>query len=405
MQNSANTQTNRAGLSSLGVDVRQLLMIGVLAAVWIIFHIITLTMNQPGKFLSPANLYNLAVQTSVVGIMVGGMVLIIVMRQIDLSVGSVLGFVAMAMALMQSPVPLGAGWYWVVAVVLGLGLAVLIGAFNGSIVSYLGVPAFVVTMAGLLIFRNASFVASGRTLSNFPAEFLWFGQGSIGAIPSWIFGALAIVFIVLQALNNRNRRVKNGFAVRPMWAELFVNGTLIAFVLGFVLVMNSYVPFEGAPAAGIPVPVMITLVVLGFLSWMTQNTRFGRYIYAIGGNPEAALLAGINVKRTMVFVFMLMGFLTGLAAMVQSARLTSATTNLGKDLELSVIAAAVIGGTALAGGSGTIIGAALGAIFMESLRNGLVLLGVQTEWQNIIIGVVLLIAVIWNTYVARTRKV
>jgi D-xylose transport system permease protein len=405
MQNPANKQTNRAGLSSLGVDVRQLLMIGVLAAVWIIFHVITLLMNQPGKFLSPVNLYNLAVQTSVVGIMVGGMVLIIVMRQIDLSVGSVLGFTTMVMGLIQAPIPLGAGWHWAIAIVLGLGLAVLIGAFNGSIVSYLGVPAFVVTMAGLLIFRNASFVASSRTLTNFPAEFLWLGQGSIGAIPSWIFGVLAVLFIVFQAINSRNRRVRNGFTVRPLWAEYLVNGALIALVLGFVAVMNSYAPNEGDPVRGIPVQVIIMLAVLGFLSWMTQNTRFGRYIYAIGGNPEAALLAGINVKRIMVYVFMLMGFLTGLAAIVQTARSASSVTSSGKDLELSVIAAAVIGGTALAGGSGTIIGAALGAIFMESLHSGLVLIGVQTEWQNIIIGAVLLIAVIWNTVVARARKV
>jgi D-xylose transport system permease protein len=137
---------------------------------------------------------------------------------------------------------------------------------------------------------------------------------------------------------------------------------------------------------------------------MTRNTRFGRYIYAIGGNPEAAALAGINVKRTMVYVFMLMGFLTGLAAAVQAARLNGATPTVGRDLELTVIAGAVIGGTVLAGGSGTILGAALGALLMSSLENGLGLVGVATERQKIYIGIVLLLAVLWNTISAKRRR-
>ena len=401
----SDTKTHRVGLiASLGVDVRQLQMVGVLALVWIIFHIITVALKQPGTFLSAQNLYNLVVQTAVVGIMVGGMVLVIVMRQIDLSVGSVLGFTAMTMALIQAPPPLGAGWYFLIALVLGLAVGVAIGAFNGYLVAYWSVPSFVVTLAGLLIFRNAAFVASSRTISNLAPEFVWLGQGSIGVIPTWIVGLLAIAGIVYQAIQSRQRSAKNNFAARPMWAEYLVNGVMIALILAFVLVMNSYVPFEGAPPAGIPVPVIIMLIVLLYLAWMTRSTRFGRYIYAIGGNPEAALLAGISVKKMTIYVFALMGFLTALAAIVQSARLASATTNLGKDLELSVIAASVIGGTVLAGGNGTIIGAALGALFMESLRNGLVLLNVPTEWQNIVIGAVLLAAVIWNTAYAKSRR-
>jgi D-xylose transport system permease protein len=143
---------------------------------------------------------------------------------------------------------------------------------------------------------------------------------------------------------------------------------------------------------------------LGYLHWMTRATRFGRYIYAIGGNPEAANLAGINVKRMMVYIFMLMGFLTALAAAVQAARSNSTFPSLGRDLELTVIAGAVIGGTVLSGGSGTILGAALGALLMSSLENGLGLVGVKTEQQKIFLGIVLLLAVIWNTVTAKRRR-
>lgn len=153
-----------------------------------------------------------------------------------------------------------------------------------------------------------------------------------------------------------------------------------------------------------PVPVLITLVVLFVLNWVALNTRFGRYVFAIGGNPEAALLAGINVKRMLVAVFALMGMLAALAGAVQAARLNFVTNSMGNLLELDVIAAAVIGGTALSGGSGTIVGAALGALLMSSLRSGMVLMGLPTEWQNVVLGLVLLAAVIWNTVYLRNRR-
>lgn len=401
MQTSTGTSKNdRPGIASLGLDTRQLLMLGVLVAVWIIFQILT-----KGLFLSPLNLWNLAVQTSVVGIMVGGMVLIIVMRHIDLSVGSLLGFTAMTIALMQGPVGLGADLPWFIALVGGFAIAMAIGAFNGYWVAYWGIPSFVVTVAGLLIFRNATFItSSGRTIAPMDDPIRWMGSGSIGAAATWVVGLLIIAFVIYQALTTRRSREKHSLPVRPMWAEWVVNGILVVIVVSFVLVMNGYPDPVTGVARGMPVPVLIALLVLAFLAWMTRSTRFGRYIFAIGGNPDAALLAGLNVRRTTIYVFMLMGLLTALAATVQAGRLNAATANLGRDLELSVIAAAVIGGTALAGGSGTIIGAALGALLMASIQNGLVLMGVPTEWQNVVLGTVLLAAVIWNTAYLRNRK-
>ena len=401
MQNALQTdKRERPGLGSLGVDIRLLAMLSVLVVVWVVFHVLT-----GGLFLSPTNLWNLSVQTAVVGIMVGGMVLVIVARQIDLSVGSVLGFTAMTMALIQAPTGLGADLPWALALLVGLAVGVFIGAFNGYWVAFWGVPSFVVTVAGLLVFRNATFiVASGRTIAPMDEPFRLLGAGSIGATATWLVGLVAAALILYQAYSNRASRQRHGLPVRPVWAEAAVAGFVLLFVLAFVLVMNAY-PYPGTTEPrGIPVPVLIAIVVLVFLAWMTRATRFGRYIYAIGGNPEAALLAGINVKRTLVYIFMLMGALTALGAAVQAARLNAATSNLGKDLELSVIAAAVIGGTALAGGAGTIIGAALGALLMSSLQNGMVLMGIPTEWQNVVLGTVLLGAVIWNTVTSRRRR-
>ncbi len=403
-----NVQTNQAPvvrrslLQSLGVDIQLITMLVALVGVWILFQI-----WSQGTFLSARNLWFLAVQTAVVGIMVGGMVLVITARQIDLAVGSVLGFTAMLMAVGQAPVvenlP-GLGINWVIATLIGIAVGVLIGAFNGYMAAYWSVPAFVVTLAGMMIFRNAAFSVSNVTISQLDEKFKILGGGSIGALWTIVFGVLMAIFVVWQALSNRLRRQKHEFEVRPLWAEVTVLGVTLAIIAAFVWVMNAYpIPNTNIPS-GIPIPFLIALAVLGFLHWMTRSTRFGRYIYAIGGNPEAALLAGINVKRTMVYIFMLMGFLTGLAAAVQSARLNAAVPSLGRDLELTVIAGAVIGGTVLAGGSGTILGAALGALLMSSLENGLGLVGVPTEQQKIYIGLVLLVAVLWNTVNAKRRK-
>ena len=408
MQSVETQQSNRpvarqSLLQSLGIDIQLLTMIVALIAVWIGFQIFS-----QGTFLTPRNLWFLSVQTAVVGIMVGGMVLVIVARQIDLAVGSVLGFSAMAMTVAQAPVVQdlpGWGLPWLIAMLIGIAVAVLIGAFNGYMAAYWGVPAFVVTLAGMMIFRNGTFSLSSVTV-NVTEGFKPLGGGSIGQWPTIIFGLLVAALVVWQTLVGRARRQRNGFAVRPMWAEAVVTGLTLVAIFAFVWTMNAY-PLPGSEPpvpSGMPIPVLIALCVLGFLHWMTRATRFGRYIYAIGGNPEAANLAGINVKRMMVYIFMLMGFLTGLAAAVQAARLAAATPTLGRDLELTVIAGAVIGGTVLAGGSGTILGAALGAILMSSLENGLGLLGVPTEQQKIYIGLVLLVAVLWNTVTAKRRK-
>jgi len=390
----------------IGFYSQNLFLLLVLGLLWGVFHLLTL--GQPGKFLSPQNLWNLSVQTAVVAILVGGMVLVIVARQIDLSVGSLLGFTGMAMALLQAVPPIGEGWPWPLALLVGLALGAGAGLLQGYLIAYLGAPSFIVTMAGLLVFRNAAYlIAQGKTIGPLQDGFLVLGgglQGSIGPFWSWVVTLLALGYTLGVVWRGRWLRQKHGLSVRPLWMDGLLSLFLVSVSGGFLWVMNSFPHPTTGQGRGIPVPVLVALGVLVFLHWLSQRTRCGRYVYAIGGNPEAALVAGIPVRRVQVLVFGLMGLLAALAGAVQAARLAFVPTGMGTLLELYVIAAAVVGGTSLAGGSGTILGAALGALIMSSLQNGLVLMGVPTEWQNLILGVVLVAAAVWNARFHRRRS-
>ncbi|WP_114285551.1 sugar ABC transporter permease [Candidatus Halocynthiibacter alkanivorans] len=398
----------------LGLDTRLLGMIGALLLVWIVFDFYT-----GGRFLTARNLFNLSVQTASVGVMATGMVFVIVTRHIDLSVGAMLGFVGMLMGALQTfvlPDLLGTGhpMIWIITALFGIALGSLIGAFQGWIIGYLTVPAFIVTLGGLLVWRGAAWwVTSGQTVAPLDATFKLLGggaEGTLGAMPSWVLGLFAAgAALVLLALS-RSRKASHGFVVKPVWAELTVGGIVAALILGYTWLMNSYPLPKGAVKRiyaargeivpeglnlvyGIAIPVLILLLVAAVMTFVASRTRFGRYVYATGGNPEAAELSGINTRLLTVKIFALMGALTGIAAIIASARLGSAANDLGTLDELRVIAAAVIGGTALAGGVGTIYGAILGALIMQSLQSGMAMVGVDAPLQAIVVGVVLVFAV------------
>ncbi|QYK42356.1 MAG: sugar ABC transporter permease [Paracoccaceae bacterium] len=419
-------------LRSTELDTRLLGMVGALLAIWVGFHLVGYLNNGFGAFLTPRNLWNLSVQTSSIGIMACGMVLVIVTRHIDLSVGSMLGFIAMVMGLVQVevlPLYVGLGHpsIWVLTVILGLALGTAIGAFHGALIAYGRIPAFIVTLGGLLIWRGAAFlVARGRTISPVDSTFALMGggpYGSVGEIGSWIVGLVACAGIVWLLVNGRAQRRKFEFPLRPMWAEYLLGVLGCGLVLGAVLlvnaypwprgIVNQYVQANGITLAegqtlfishGFAIPVLMLIAVGIVMTFIMTRTRFGRYVFAIGGNPEAAELAGINTRWMTVKIFALMGFLTGLSAVVASARLNSATNALGTLDELYVIAAAVIGGTSLAGGIGTIYGAILGAFVMQSLQTGMVLVGFDAALQNIVVGTVLVLAVYIDTLYRRKAK-
>ncbi|MBH0238314.1 sugar ABC transporter permease [Methylobrevis albus] len=411
-------------ISALEVDVRFLGMVGALAVIWIAFHFLS-----GGNFLTPRNLWNLSVQTASVAVMATGMVLVIVTRNIDLSVGSILGVTGMIMAVAQADyiVPAlgaGSGGVWIVTLLVGLAAGAAIGALHGYVIAYMGVPAFIVTLGGLLVWRGAAWwVASGRTIPVVDANFRLMGggaDGSVGASWSWIIAIVACVLIVFATWNARRQRKRFNFPLKPVWAEFATAGAGALAVIGATMVVNSYylpgplarrfaeangleMPPEGLFIAfGYAVPVLIAVGVGISMTFLATRTKFGRYVFAIGGNPEAAELAGINTRRVTLMIFALMGALAALAAAISTARLTSATNAQGTLDELYTIAAAVIGGTSLAGGAGTIAGALLGALVMQSLQSGMVLLGLDTPLQNIVVGVVLVLAV-WIDSVYRRR--
>jgi len=390
-------------LRQVDIDHRMLAMIAALLVIWVILNIMT-----DGIFFTARNMYNLAVQSSVVGIMATGMVLVIVCRHIDLSVGSVLGFTGMVIAYLQVHVfPLGAAWNWPLTILCGLALGGLIGLWQGWWISYRGVPSFVTTLAGLLMFRGAAYlVTDGRTVAPMDKTYQILGggiDGSIGATWSWILGGLAIAWMLSNTIMVRRSCRKYGFKVKPLWAQLLFLTINTALVCGFVLVMNAYYKPRTEIPRGIPVPVLIMICVVVGMSLLAKITRFGRYVFAIGGNLEAAELAGIAVKKITTLVFMVMGILCAVAAVITTARLNAGANSMGMLAELNVIAAAVIGGTSLAGGQGTITGAILGAVIMQSLDNGMVLLGISSAMRQLVIGAVLIIAVWFDVVYNKNR--
>jgi len=385
------------------LDPRTLALSLILLALWVALDAAT-----DGLFLTPRNLSTLAVQTSVVGIMATGMVLLIVARQIDLSVGSLLGLIGMIVAALQvGEIDALGTWGWPAAVVCGLVVGAGIGCWQGYWVAHRRLPAFVVTLAGLLMFRGAAYlIADGRTIAPLAPGFELFGGGlggSIGAGPSIAVGALVAALGLALQVRNRRSRAAHGFAPGSQWVALLRGGVLVAGVAGFVALMNAHVhPRTGEPM-GIPVPVLVMLGTAAALHALARRTPFGRWVFAIGGNPEAALRAGIDVRRVVLLLFVLMGGLAALASVIATARLGAGTNSLGTLTELSVIAAAVIGGASLAGGVGTVFGALLGALIMQSLESGMVLLGVSSAVRQIAIGGLLLIAVWADGALVRVR--
>ncbi len=373
------------------VDWRMVLMSGVLVAIALVFNILS-----DGIFLSAENLYNIAQQTAVVGILATVMVLIIVTRHIDLSVGSVMGFIGVLIAyLMYS-----ADWSWQAACLVGLAAAIVVAVYQGALVAFLGVPAFVVTLGGLMSFRGAAYlVADGKTQPLTDPFFLMLGggfNGGIGTTASWVIGGVISLGLVLATINKRRAKKIYGVPTNSAVVDGVIVLIPIVIVLAFVAVMNAYQIPNKPEAQGIPIPVLIWGVVAMVISFLVHRTRFGRYIFAMGGNPDAAALVGIPVRKVTILLFLLLAVLTTIAAIVAISRLNAGTNSLGNNLELLVIAATVIGGTALAGGSGTIIGSVLGALIMQSIDSGMLLLDISIGTRYVIIGQVLIAAVVFD---------
>ena len=403
-------------LQTLEIDMRLLGMIGAFIVLCLVFNTVT-----DGRFLTPRNLFNLTIQTVSVAIMATGMVFIIVTRHIDLSVGSLLATCSAIMAMTQTVVmpqwlgvELGSAAIAPVAIIVGLFFGTLIGAFHGWLVGYLTIPAFIVTLGGLLVWRNVAwYLTNGQTIGPLDQNFQLLGgiNGTMGETASWVLAAVAALAAIAGLFSARRSKVAHEFPVKPIWAEWLLAGIISGAIIGFVAILNAYeiptrrlermfedrgeiMPEGLTQGYGMPISVLLLVVVAIVMTIVAQRTRLGRYIFATGGNPDAAELSGINTRLLTVKVFALMGFLCALSAIVASSRLTFHSNDIGILDELRVIAAAVIGGTALAGGIGTIYGAILGALIMQSLQSGMAMVGVDAPFQNIVVGIVLVAAVL-----------
>jgi len=372
-----NETVEKKGFQLQTSALRAYTMIGALVLIWLYFHWAT-----GGIFLQPRNLSNLMLQTSVTGILAVGMLMVIVSGNIDLSVGSVLGLAGGVSAVVLT----SWGYGLIPSILAAIAVSVAIGLFHGFLTAYLNIPAFIVTLGGLLAWRGAiKGISQSETVPVADETFKAIGQSYVAPQIGWILAVIGILAVLFLAFKNAQTQKEYGLGEGGLSGEIIKSILPVTAIIGFIFVMNSY--------AGVPIPVLIFLAVALVGFFITNNTTFGRYLYAIGGNADAARLSGINNKINIVKVFAFLGALTGIAALIFTARVGSAAPDAGVLKELDAIAACVIGGASLMGGRGTIFGACLGALIMSSLDNGMSLLNVRDFMQELIKGTILVAAV------------
>jgi putative multiple sugar transport system permease protein len=377
-------------LSFLRAHVREYGMLLALVAIMAFFEVMT-----NGTLLKPLNLTNLILQNSYIVIMALGMLLVIVAGHIDLSVGSVVGFVGALAALLivRMGVPP------VLAALICLAAGALIGAAQGAVVAYLKVPSFIVTLAGMLVFKGLTLVIlGGQSIGPFPVEFQRLSSGFItDVLPGYglhltsLLLGLAVAALLVW-LDLRERASQRRYAQE---AEPFAFFAIRNAVVAAVIVWISYLL---ATYRGLPNVLIIMAVLIAAYTFVTKRTTIGRRIYALGGNEKAARLSGIPTERLTFYTFVNMGVLAALAGLIFAARLNSATPRAGTAFELDVIAACFIGGASASGGVGMVMGAVIGAFVMGVMNNGMSILGVGIDWQQVIKGLVLLAAVLFDVY-------
>jgi putative multiple sugar transport system permease protein len=372
-------------------NFRQYGMVAALAVIVILFQVWT-----SGILLKPLNVTNIVQQNGYILILAIGMVIVIISGHIDLSVGSIAGFVgAMSAVLMiKNDMP------WPLAVLLCLLLGAAIGAWQGFWIAYVGIPSFIVTLAGMLVFRGATqYLLEGQSIAPFPRSFSQVSSGFLPEIggsgglyhwPTVILGLFVMAAAVWQQVRQRRTQSRYGFDVSPLGWFVFKCAAIVAALAAFTLLLASY--------RGVPVVGIILAVAFVIYAFVMRSTVFGRQVYAVGGNEAAARLSGVKNKRVTFLVFVNMGLLSALAGLLFAARLNSATPQAGIGMELEAIAAAFIGGASASGGVGTVLGAIIGGFVLGVLNNGMSLIGIGSDVQQVIKGLVLLAAVGFDIY-------
>lgn len=375
-----------------GGNLQQYTMVIALVILAIAFHIMS-----DGKMLTSSNMQNLVTGNAYVFVLAIGMVMVIVVGHIDLSVGSVAAFVAMFVATMCATYNLP----WYLGVLIGMLAGAIIGAWHGFWLAKVGIPGFITTLAGMLIFRGLVIWISGSVSKPAPKEFRVFGAGYLPEWgPAWtnmnnstlLLGLIAIALVVWSQFRRRGKALKAGTEM-PLWVPL-TRAVLLSVVIGYA----TYLFGSGREGTSFPIPGLILVLLIGIYHVITQRTTFGRHIYAVGGNKSAAALSGVNVSRTYFLVMLNMSFLAAIAGMMFMGRATSAGPSDGNMWELDAIAAVFIGGAAVSGGIGTVVGSVIGGLVMASLNSGLMLMGVGQDRTQVIKGLVLLAAVAFDVY-------
>jgi D-xylose transport system permease protein len=378
-------------------NIQTYTIILALVVIWLLFAVLT----PNWAYLQPQNFSNLFRQMTVTSFLAAGMVLVIVTGNIDLSVGKLAGFVSVVVAFFQAKV-----WNTVLpdqpiiaaalSVAIGLIVGMLFGVLQGYIISYLNVPAFIVTLGGMFILRGGILIITqGKTIPANQPGFSEIAQGYLPPWAGWVIAGIVVILLFFNMVTSRQRKQKYGFELPSINIDLL--GTLFfsALVIIYIFIVNKY--------NGIQVPVLLLAITALIMAYVSNNTRFGRYAYAIGGNREASRLSGINIKMNIFMVFVLMGFLSGVAGVALASYVGYGTTAAGEGYELDAIAACILGGTSTLGGIGTIFGAMIGGLIMASLTNGLQMLNVPAAYQYVVKGAVLIIAVFADVYFKKNR--
>lgn len=364
---------------NINVNWRSMTIILAIVAIWIIFAIVT------DGFWSPRNFSNLFRQMSIVGILATGALLVIVTGGIDLSVGLMAGFIGCLGAYLMTYNLWSTPPVVIVMILAGAGF----GLAQGYIIAYQKVPAFIVTLGFQMILRGLLLsLTEGITISPINEDFLVFGQAYIPPVAGWIIAAVAVIAIFFMVIRNRQNRNRYGFDNKPLGTDLLKAIGFSALVIIFVYFMNDY--------QGIPVPVALLFVLVLVLTFIAEKTVFGRSIYAIGGNVEAVRYAGINVEKNTMVVYVVSGITAAIAGIVLTARQAAGLPSSGQNMELDGIASAVIGGASMSGGIGRVYGAIIGALMMATIDNGMAMLNMETFWQYIVKGGILVAAVLFD---------
>ncbi len=391
----------KSNVSQIGQQIRSNLqtyaLVVAMIVIWLLFFFLT-----DGIYLSAQNFSNLFRQMTITAVLSVGMVLVFVAGHVDLSVGRLAGYVSVIVAYLQAYtwnqyLPDAPAWLTtILSVLCGLAMGTLYGVAQGYIIGYLRVPSFIVTLGSMWILNGLILIRTGgKTIPANQPLFSYIGQGYLPHTWGWILAVIVAILLFIQMFNSRQRRVRYGFKLAPLYQDILKTAFPAALLFGYVGYVNQY--------QGIQIPVLILAIIAVIVAYISNNTKFGRYTYAIGGNREASRLSGIGIRQNAFAIFVMMGFLCGISGVIMASYVGYGTIAAGTGYELFAIAACILGGTSTLGGAGTIFGAMIGSLIITSLTNGLQIMNVPSAWQYVVSGAVLVVAVYVDMVLKRNQ--